>query len=229
MDLILALVRPLFDSAFTLGGVVTTWLELLAFVLSLAMVACNIRTLWWGWPLAAISSLLYFFLFWDTRVYGQASLQLFFIGMALWGWWQWLLGRDDQGKALAVRASSASERVMTLVLIGLLWPLLGLFLSHYTTSPAPWWDAFTTAASIIGTWLLGRKRIENWMVWLLVNITSVGLFTTQGLWLTGVLYGVLALMSVQGWMAWKRQLSGDTDAPPPYPAQPAQASQPVLP
>jgi nicotinamide mononucleotide transporter len=206
MNTLIELIRPLFLPAFTLGAVTTNWLELLAFALTLAMVACNIRTLWWGWPLAALSSLLYFFLFWDTRVYGQAVLQLLFIGMAVWGGWKWLRGRDEQGQALVVGICTPGERLAALTMLVALWVLLGLSLGHYTESPAPWADGFATGASMTATWLLGRKRIENWAVWLLVNISCVGLFVSQALWLTGLLYVLLSLLSIQGWRTWKKQL-----------------------
>ena len=92
----------MFAEAFVLWGSPTTWLEIIAFVLALAMVGCNIREIHWGWPLAAISSVLYVALFWQNKLYGDAALQVFFALVALWGWGQWLRGRRDDGSALAI-------------------------------------------------------------------------------------------------------------------------------
>ena len=88
-----------FTAAFTLWGSPVTWLEIVAFGLALAMVGCNIREIHWGWPLAMASSLLYFALFWRSRLYGEAALQVFFAGVAGWGWYQWLRGHGGDSTA----------------------------------------------------------------------------------------------------------------------------------
>ena len=88
----------------------------------------------------------------------------------------------------------------------LLWPATGLFLKTFTDTDVPWWDAFPTALSVVGQFLLGRKFIENWAVWIVVNVVSVGLFAYKGLWLTVALYTVFIALSVVGWREWKRKL-----------------------
>jgi nicotinamide mononucleotide transporter len=188
--------------AFLAWGVPVTWLELLAFVLALAMVVCNIRVIHWGWPLAAASSLLYFVLFWQNRLYGDASLQIFFALVALWGWWEWLAGRRADGSPLDVRTMTLRGRVCAVVAAGAAWPALGWLLARHTDTDVPYWDAFPTAASVLGQFLLGRKFVENWPTWLVVNSVSVGLFAYKGLWLTVVLYTLFAAMSVAGWRTW---------------------------
>ncbi|MFT3955115.1 MAG: nicotinamide riboside transporter PnuC [Piscinibacter sp.] len=204
MDALLQALRPLFAPAFTLWGSPATWLELAALVIALAMVGFNMRVNPLGWPLAIASSLLYFLLFWDSKLYGEAGLQIFFVVVALWGWWQWLRGTMDDGSALRVRALPRREAIGCLVALALAWPALALLLDHATDSDVPWFDAFPTAASLVGQWLLGRKYVENWAVWLLVNVVSVGLFAVKGLWLTVLLYALFALLSVAGWRAWAR-------------------------
>lgn len=204
MDSLLHSLRPLFAPAFTLWGAPATWLELIAVVLALVMVALNMRVNPLAWPLAIASSLLYFLLFWDSRLYGEAGLQIFFVAVALWGWWQWLRGTMDDGSALRVRALPRREALACLLVLALAWPALALFLDHRTDSDVPWFDAFPTAASLVGQWLLGRKYIENWLVWLVVNVVSVALFAFKGLWLTVLLYAVFVVLSVAGWRAWQR-------------------------
>jgi len=204
MESLLHALRPLFAPAFTLWGAPATWLELAAVVLALAMVALNMRVNPLAWPLAIASSLLYFLLFWDSRLYGEAGLQVFFVVVALWGWWQWLRGTMDDGSALRVRTLPRREALGSLLALAIAWPALALFLDHRTDSDVPWFDAFSTAASVIGQWLLGRKYVENWLVWLLVNVVSVALFAFKGLWLTVLLYAVFAVLSVAGWRAWRR-------------------------
>ncbi len=196
----------MFAEAFVLWGSPTTWLEIVAFGLALAMVGCNIREIHWGWPLAAISSVLYVALFWRSKLYGDAALQVFFALVALWGWAQWLRGRREDGSALAISRLTSSGLLWTLASCALLWPATGLFLKTYTDTDVPWWDAFPTAVSIVGQLLLGRKYIENWAIWLAVNVVSVGLFAWKGLWLTTLLYALFTALSVVGWRAWQRKL-----------------------
>ena len=204
MDTLLHALQPLFAPAFTLWSAPFTWLELVAFVLAVAMVVFNIRVNPLGWPLAIASSLLYFALFWNSRLYGDAGLQIFFVVIAVWGWWQWVRGTLPDGTALPVRRLPTHLRWRLLAALALAWPATGWFLKTYTDTDVPWWDAFPTAASVIGQWLLGRKYVENWLAWIVVNIVSVGLFAYKGLWLTVLLYTLFIGMSVAGWRAWQR-------------------------
>lgn len=203
---LLAAARPLLAPAFTLWGSPSTWLEVVAFVLAVWMVLANLRVNPIGWPLAIASSLLYALLFADSKLYGEASLQLFFVVVALWGWWQWLRGTGGDGQALRVHRLAPRHLVMVLVATLAAWPLLALLLARLTDSDVPWLDALPTVASITGQLLLGRKLVENWPTWLAVNVFSVGLFAYKGLWLTVLLYALFAGLSVAGWRAWRRLL-----------------------
>ncbi|MCW5648737.1 MAG: nicotinamide riboside transporter PnuC [Ramlibacter sp.] len=197
----------LFAEAFTLWGAPTTWLELAAVVIALAMVGCNIREIHWGWPLAIVSSLMYFALFWRSKLYGDAGLQIFFAVVAFWGWFQWLQGVRGDGSALHVARLTPRGLAMTVAACAVLWPAMGLFLKTFTDTDVPWWDAFPTAVSLVGQFLLGRKFIENWAVWVVVNTVSVGLFAWKGLWLTVLLYAVFIALSVVGWRAWRLRVA----------------------
>ena len=208
----------LFAEAFTLWGSPTTWLEIVAVVVALAMVGCNIREVHWGWPLAVISSVMYFALFWRGKLYGEATLQIFFAVVAFWGWFQWLRGVRADGSSLHVARLTRRGLLLALGAGTLLWPVTGLFLARSTDTAVPWWDAFPTAFRLVGQYLLGRKYIENWAVWIGVNLVSVALFIHKGFWLTVILYGVFIVLSVVGWREWQRRLpqgAAAADAPLP--------------
>jgi nicotinamide mononucleotide transporter len=209
MEALLHALQPLLAPAFAVWASPVTWIEIIAFVLSLAMVVCNMRVNPIAWPLAIVASLLYGVLFFDSRLYGEAGLQIFFVVIAFWGWWQWLRGRTEDGNALRVRWLSARGRWRLLVGVLVAWPLLGAFLGRFTDTDVPWWDALPTAGSVAGQWLLGRKYIENWLAWLAVNIVSVGLFAYKGLWLTVLLYTLFVVLSVAGYRAWRRRALAD--------------------
>lgn len=207
LDQALSLAAPALAPAFELWGSPVTWLEIVAVVLSIAMVWCNLRVNVTGWPLAIVASALYGVLFASNKLYGEAALQLLFIAVAFWGWWQWLRGRGSDGGLLRVHRMSRRQVVWVGALTLAAWPLLAALLQRYTDSDVPYLDALPTAGSVAGQFLLGRKLIENWLVWLVVNLFSVVLFAVKGLWLTTLLYALFALLSVIGWRAWQARLS----------------------
>ena len=193
-------------TAFVIWGAPTRWMEVLAAGIALVMVGCNMREIHWGWPLAILSSLLYFGVFAEARIYGDASLQLFFAVVALWGWAQWLRGHRGDGRALTVARLSPRGMALALLACAVAWPAVALFLRRFTDTDVPWWDGFATGVSLVGQFLLGRKFIENWLAWIAVNIVSVGLFIHKGLWLTVGLYAVFTVLSVAGYLAWRQRL-----------------------
>lgn len=197
--------RPLLLPAFTWWGSAVTWLEIAAFGLAIAMVLLNMRVNPWAWPLAIASSLLYALLFADAKLYGEAGLQFVFVAVACWGWWQWLRGRGAGGAPLVVRWMSVRLRWAAAAATLAAWPALALWLDHATDSDVPWFDALPTVASVTGQVLLGRKFVENWPVWLGVNLVSVALFAHKGLWLTTLLYALFAALSVAGWRVWAQR------------------------
>jgi nicotinamide mononucleotide transporter len=194
-------------TAFTLWGASTSWLEVFAFVLALAMVVLNVRQVHWGWLCAATSSLLYLVLFAQNKLYGDAALQVFFAGMSLWGWVQWLRGVHPDGSALRITHISAGtlwrDACIWLALVG----AIGLFLQHFTDTDVPWWDAVPTAGSVVATVWVARKYMENWLAWMGINAISVSLYAYKGLWLTVLLYLLLIAMAVWGWRVWHRALA----------------------
>ena len=204
MDALLQPLQPFFAAAFTLWGSPVSWVEIVAFALSIAMVLYNMRVDPLGWPLAIVASLLYFALLWSSGLYGEAGLQIFFALVAGWGWWQWLRGRQADGSALRPRPLGAAGRWAALGAFVLAWPLLAWLLRSQSDSQVPWWDAFPTAGSVVAQFLLARQYIENWPAWVVVNIVSVGLFAYKSLWLTALLYAIFVGLSFAGWRAWRR-------------------------
>jgi nicotinamide mononucleotide transporter len=204
IDALLDAARPALAVAFTLFGSPVSWLEIAAFWIAIAMVFANFRVHPVAWPLAILSSLMYGLLFADSRLYGEAGLQLVFVVVAFWGWWEWLRGTGADGAPLRVHRLSARQRIAAFAATLAAWPLLGGLLDRFADGDLPYLDALPTVGSLVGQFLLGRKLIENWLVWLAVNVVSVGLFAVKGLWLTVILYTLFAVLSLVGWRAWRR-------------------------
>jgi len=208
MNNFLAATAPWLAPAFTVGASAVSWLELVALLLAVWMVLCNLRVNPLGWPLAMASSALYGVLFLHSKLYGEAGLQGLFIALAAWGWWQWLRGTGDAGQPLVVHWLAKRQRLQVLLLTLVAWPLLGLLLHHLTDSDVPYLDALPTVGSIAAQLLLARKQVENWPVWVGVNVVSVALFAVKGLWLTVLLYLVFAVLAGIGWRTWSKLARG---------------------
>ncbi|MBY0556287.1 MAG: nicotinamide riboside transporter PnuC [Burkholderiaceae bacterium] len=190
------------NTPWHLAGLATTPLELLSFLLSVATVWLNIRQSHWGWLFAIISSATYGLVFFGSRLYGDMGLQLVFISVSIYGWYQWVHG-DDRHERLPVTSLTLRQRYQA----GVAWlagfALLAWFLKSFTDTDVPNSDAFLTAGSLVGQLLLSRKKIENWHVWIIVDVLYVALYLHKHLMLTALLYAVFVGMAVMGLRAWR--------------------------
>lgn len=186
-----------------LFGLLTTPLELISFLLSIITVALNIRQLHWAWLFSILSSGLYALVFLDARLYGDMGLQFVFILTSIWGWHLWLWGDHDNPSLKVSRLTMKGGTNSVLAwLLG--FAVLAWFLKIYTDTDVPNADGFLTAGSLLGQVLLSRKKIENWLVWIIVDVLYIGLYVYKGLMLTAALYAVFVLMAIIGWRAWSK-------------------------
>jgi nicotinamide mononucleotide transporter len=186
-----------------LFGLVTTPLELISFILSIITVALNIRQVHWAWLFSILSSGLYAVVFLDARLYGDMGLQFVFILMSIWGWHLWLWGDRDHNSFMVSRLTiKGSVNSVLGWLLGFV--LLAWFLKTYTDTDVPYADGFLTAGSLLGQVLLSRKKIENWLVWIVVDVLYIWLYLYKGLNLTAALYAVFVIMAIIGWRTWSK-------------------------
>ncbi|MFJ3046517.1 nicotinamide riboside transporter PnuC [Herbaspirillum chlorophenolicum] len=190
------------DTPLSLFGLSTTPLELVSFLLAVITVWLNIRQNHWAWLFSILSSLLYAAVFVDARLYGDSGLQFVFVAVSVWGWYQWLRG-GQQHQPLPVSRLDRAGWMWMLVAWGAGFALLSWFLRRYTDTDVPHMDAFLTAGSLVGQLLLSRKKIENWLVWILVDVLYVGLYLYKHLTLTAILYGLFVIMATAGWRSWR--------------------------
>jgi nicotinamide mononucleotide transporter len=185
-------------------GFSTTPLELISFVLSILTVLLNIRRIHWAWLFAIVSSATYGIVFFQARLYGDAGLQGVFIVASIWGWYEWLRGTGSDDAPLVVSWLDRKGWAYALAGWALGFLLLSWFLHAYTDTDVPHIDAFLTAGSLLGTLLAARKKVENWHVWIVVDILYVGLYVYKGLHLTAVLYALFVAMAALGLRTWAR-------------------------
>lgn len=184
-------------------GMATTSLELVAIALSVITVILNIRRVHWAWLFSILSSATYGVLFFGSRLYGTMALQGVFIIVSLWGWYQWLYGGDKHDE-LPVTRSSQRAVFLSVVAWGMGFLVIAWFLQNYTNSEVPVQEGFLTAGSLVGQLLLSRKKLENWIVWIIVDVLYVGLWVYQGLHATAVLYSFFVVLAAIGLATWYR-------------------------
>jgi nicotinamide mononucleotide transporter len=183
-------------------GLVTTPLELISFILSIIMVVLNIRQLHWAWLFSILSSGLYALVFLDARLYGDMGLQFVFILTSIWGWHLWLWGDREHSLNVSRLTMKGSMNSVFGWLIG--FAVLAWFLKTYTDTDVPNADGFLTAGSLLGQVLLSRKKIENWLVWIIVDVLYIWLYLYKGLMLTAGLYAVFVALAIIGWRTWSK-------------------------
>lgn len=181
----------------------TSVLEMTSFTLAVIMVYFNIRQSPWGWLFGISSSALYAVVFYDARLYGDMGLQFFFISVSLWGWYQWMFG-GALHRGVKVSRLTTGGWVMSLAGWLIAYLILSWFLRVYTDTDVPHLDAFLTAGSLVGQFMLSRKKIENWHVWIFIDAIYIGLYIHKNLILTAVLFAVFVVMAVIGLLAWKK-------------------------
>ena len=188
-------------------------MEIIAFILSLACVLLNAYGKILTWPLAIASSTAYAYVFFDSRLFGDAALQFVFIGLAIYAWITW--HKKDKSHQ-AHHSSFFRASINSITKCGIAW-LLMFFLIQYilknhTSSDVPNIDAFLTAGSLLATYMSAQKWLENWLLWAFVDVIYIGLYVYKDLYLTALLYGLLITLCLLGWRQWSKQMKVKTNS-----------------
>lgn len=161
----------------------------------------------WLWPLGVITSGFYIYIFFMSKFYADMSLQFYYLFISFYGWYHWLHGGNKQQKAkLQVSRITPQLTIYLSAITIAIFIVLEFVLIYFTDSPIPTGDAFTTALSITATWMLARKIIEHWYLWIIANTVSLGLYLYKELYPTSLLFFFNTIMSVVGYLQWKTKL-----------------------
>jgi nicotinamide mononucleotide transporter len=181
--------------------------EWAAVALALAYLLLAVRQNPWCWAAAAASSAIYLVLFARGGLVMQAALQVFYVAMAGYGWYAWRGGSPGHGTALAVTRWSGRRHAAALGVVLALTLANGWLIARPTDGMVPWVDAFVAWSSVLATWLVARKVLENWLYWIVVDAVAVGLYWHQGFHATAGLYVLYVLIAVRGYFAWRADLA----------------------
>jgi nicotinamide mononucleotide transporter len=179
-------------------------LEIIASLLGLACVVLTVRRHIACWPTGLAMVILYIGIFYQARLYSDMLLQVVYVFLQAYGWYAWLRGRPDRSP-LAVTQLPPQHYVRWIVvcLAGTL--LLGTFMKVATDASFPYVDALVTVASLIAQWFLGRKIVESWIVWIVVDVVAIGLYFAKELYPTTALYAIFLALAIWGWLDWRME------------------------
>ena len=190
-------------------ALMTAW-EALAVVLAIAYLVLAIRQNIWCWAAAAVSTLIYLFIMYEAKLYMESLLQVFYLAMAAYGWFQWR-GHADKTRDLKVSTWPLRIHVIAISCIGVLVWVSGSLLAAYSNAALPHLDSFTTWAAVVATFMVTRKILENWFYWFVIDAVSVGLYTSRGLYLTALLFTVYLVLIIIGYRSWRSSMKANTE------------------
>ena len=185
--------------------------EPVAVAFGIAAVYLAVREKVWAWPTSLVQVLLYSVIFFRERLYAQAGLQLMYAGIALYGWYHWTFGGTGRAPLRVTRTPRLERVVLPVLAVGLTVAIGGL-LARYTNAALPWLDAGLTACSLCAQYMLSRKYLENWAVWVCLDVVYVSLWVSRGLLLTAFLYAAFLVLSARGHLEWRRSWKANADA-----------------
>ena len=182
----------------------TNYVEILGVIFSILYLYFSIRQNILLWPMGIASALLYMVVFFQSKFYADMGLNGYYVVISIYGWFLWKRGQEQQESGLPVSRLGKKNAVILLLVTAAAFVGIGIVLKEYTDSPVPFWDAFTTAVSFTATWMLARKILENWILWIIVDLVSMGLYLYRGLYPTLLLFGIYTTMAVIGYYRWLR-------------------------
>ncbi|MBE0647837.1 MAG: nicotinamide mononucleotide transporter [Bacteroidales bacterium] len=202
----------LFTDPFVVLGTQTTILEIFA-------VLCGLSSVWFMkkenilvYPLGIINVVIYVYICYTSRLYAYAGINVFYAAMSMYGWYNWLRKNQEDERIKIARLTIREYLVYTILIIGFFF-LLRYLLQQFTDSVIPSWDALTTAIYIIAMWLLAQKKIEHWILWIVGDVISIGMFAWLNLYFSSFQFLAFTVIAVFGFIEWRGKLT-NTPQPP---------------
>jgi nicotinamide mononucleotide transporter len=184
----------------------TSWLEFIAVVTGIASVVFSRMENILVYPVGLINTTIYIYLYLTHGLYADASVNFYYTTMSVIGWYMWARKKDGK-TALHISASSGIDWRNTLLFFGICWVTLFFLLKKYTDSTVPQADSFTSAAAFTGMWLMNKKKLENWIWWIITDLVSIPLNFYKHLVFTSFQYLVFLILATLGYITWRKKIT----------------------
>ena len=180
--------------------------EAVAVIFAIAYLLLAVKENIFCWLFALLSTAIYTVLFWDVSLLMESALNVYYMAMAVYGWQQWTRGgssADGKPHTLEVQSMTTRQHVLVIAAIAVLTPASGYLLGEHSSAVWPYVDSFTTWASVITTYLVTRKYLQNWLYWIVIDTVSIPLYIDRGLKLTALLFVAYVVIAVIGYFKWR--------------------------
>jgi nicotinamide mononucleotide transporter len=184
----------------------TNYIEIVGSILSLIYLYLSIKQKAGLWIFGFLSSAMYVVVFMQSKFYADMSLQFYYLAVSVFGWITWNAGKKDSKDELKIKRTNLTSAIIIVVIALAIYFLYAYILMNFTDSPLPRADSFTTALSIVATWMLARKMIEHWILWIVIDTVSAGMYFHKGLYPTAILFIIYTIMAVLGYWQWKKMM-----------------------
>lgn len=189
----------------------TGW-EAVAVVLAVAYLLLAMRTSLWCWPAAFISTLIYTILFWKVALLMESLLNVFYMVMAIYGFWQWRWGGGDRHQGVEIHSWSLQRHLVVVAVTGVAALAIGYGMATYTHADLAYLDAATTCFAVVSTFMLAYKVLENWLYWVVIDLASIYLYVQKGFMLTSALFVAYVVLAAASYWLWRSRMLGTNQA-----------------
>ena len=183
----------------------TSW-EILAVFLSVSYILLAIKQNLWSWVAAFFSTLIYSILFFDASLLMDSALNIFYLVMAVYGWYSWKYGNiKAQNEQLKITTYGITNNFKIIGILILISIVLGYIMANYTSADFAYLDTFTTVFAVFATYMLAKKVLENWIYWVVIDTASIYIYIQKGFYLTAVLFAIYTVLACVAYIQWKKE------------------------
>ena len=181
------------------------WIEIAGSIAGFIYIFLGIKANKWMCPVGLVTSVFYVIVFFNAKFYADMSLQFYYIFISIVGWYWWIKGGKG-GKELVITKMAKHLYIKLFVTSILIFLVYALILTKFTDSQLPYWDSLTTSLSIVASWMLARKMLEQWILWVIIDLISMFLYIYKGLYPTSILFLIYTVLAVVGYYKWKKEI-----------------------
>ena len=184
------------------------WLDIVTTVLGLAYILLEYRASVWMWLVGFLMQALGIVLYYQKGLYADCGMEFYYLAMTIYGYWRWIHGGTAK-QELPIRHFPRRLVLPWMLLIGAVWAIIYWLLVTFTNSNVPLADSFTTALSIVGIWALAHKYLEQWFIWIAVDVVTSALYFYKDIPFKASLYALYVIIAIAGFIKWRKMMKND--------------------
>ncbi|QQS28686.1 MAG: nicotinamide mononucleotide transporter [Sphingobacteriales bacterium] len=177
-------------------------LEIIGLLSGIVYVILAARAIIWCWPVGLVNVGAFLFINYEAKLYADTALQVVYLFLTLYGWYKWMEKPENKDNTLMITDTNKQQWIYIAIVFVVSTVFLSLITGRYTDTDVPVWDAVVTALSLIATWMVAHKKIENWLVWIVADILYIGLYYYKEYYLLVILFFIYIIVAIQGYFYW---------------------------